>query len=156
MKDQTVISEVSRVTGVPAKTIRFYEDEGLIPRTARNESGYRVYSHGDVRRLQFIRGARLLGVSLPQIKSLLDRALGDSCAVFGEELDGVLSAQLQDVDRRIAELTSMREDILRLQDHVNHCCAGCPPDQMASECDFCGLLTEPKGGEPDAREPAAG
>lgn len=145
MKDYLTIGKVSRLTGVPARTIRFYEDEELIPRARRSESGYRLYTTGEVTRLRFIRGARLLGIDLPEIKSLLDKALGESCAVFGDELNGVLARQLADIEKRIAELTTLREDLLRLQGHVAHCCEGCPPEQLASECNFCELLTDDEG-----------
>ena len=100
-----------------------------------------------------MRGARLLGIDLPQIKSLLDKAFSESCATFGEELNVALATQLADVERRLTELTSLREELIRLQEHVTHCCDGCPPDQLASECDFCELLTEPKGGDTHARQP---
>jgi MerR family copper efflux transcriptional regulator len=147
MSDHLTIGKASRLTGIPAKTIRFYEDEGLIPLPRRSESGYRLYAAGEITRLRFIRGVRLLGLDLPEIKSLLDKALDESCAIFGDELNTVLSRQLADVEKRLRELTAVREDLLRLQDHVAHCCEGCPPDQLASECNFCELLSDKEGGE---------
>jgi DNA-binding transcriptional MerR regulator len=152
MSEDLTIGKVSRLTGLPTKTIRFYEDEGLVPPPARSDAGYRLYTSGDVTRLQLVRGARLLGVDLPQIRSLLDKALGETCAVFGDELNQVLATQLVDVERRIVELTTLRDELVRLQAHVTHCCEGCPPGQMAAECNFCELLTPSKGGEPDAHE----
>ena len=156
MNEELTIGKVSRLTGIPAKTIRFYEDEALIPRPRRSESGYRLFSPRDVTRLQFIRGGRLLGIDLPQIKALLDKALSDSCAAFGEELNGVLAKQLQHVELHLRELTALREELTRLQSHVAHCCEGCAPDQMAAECNFCELLTDERGGEEDACEPEHG
>ena len=141
MTEDLTIGKVSRLTGVPTRTIRFYEDEGLVPRPGRTDSGYRLYTPRDVTRLRLVRGARLLGLDLPRIRALLDKALAATCADFGDELNLALGEQLADVERRIAELTSLREDLISLQDHITHCCEGCPPDQMAAECDFCDLLT---------------
>jgi DNA-binding transcriptional MerR regulator len=152
MTENLTIGRVSRLTGVPARTIRFYEDEGLVPRPRRTDSGYRIYTAGDVTRLRLIRGARVLGLDLPRIRSLLDRALGATCAEFGDELSEALAAQLADVERRIDELTALREELGRLQGHITHCCEGCLPDQLANECDFCDLLTPSKGGDTDARD----
>jgi len=144
MTENLTIGKVSRLTGVPTRTIRFYEDEGLVPRPGRTGSGYRLYTPGDVTRLQLVRGARLLGLDLPRIKSLLDKALSDTCAAFGDELNDLLAIQLVDVERRIEELTALRGELIRLQGHVTHCCEGCPPGQLASECNFCELLTGPE------------
>jgi DNA-binding transcriptional MerR regulator len=152
MSENLTIGKVSRLTGVPTRTIRFYEDEGLVPRPGRTESGYRLYSPGDITRLRLVRGARLLGLDLPRIRSLLDKALGATCADFGDELNHALSEQLEDVDRRLEELTSLRQELIRLQGHVTHCCEGCAPDQLASECGFCDVLTGPKGGDTYARD----
>lgn len=150
MNENLTIGKVAKMTGVPTRTIRFYEDEGLLPRPVRSPSGYRVYTTGDVTRLRLVRGARLLGLDLPRIKLLLDRALSESCAVFGQELNDALAEQLRDVERRIEELTTLRSELVRLQEHVTHCCEGCPPDQPASECDFCELLTLEEGGDRNA------
>ena len=64
MTDTLTIGEVSRCTGVPIKTIRFYEAEQVIPPPARTEAGYRLYTSADVRRLHLARQARLLGLVL--------------------------------------------------------------------------------------------
>jgi DNA-binding transcriptional MerR regulator len=65
MERPLTVGQLARATGVPAKTIRFYEQVGVLPVAERSESRYRQYSRRDVDRLVFIRRARALGLSLP-------------------------------------------------------------------------------------------
>jgi len=66
------ISEVAARSGMPAKTIRYYEETGLLPRAQRKINGYRTYSEQDVQSLRFIHRARGLGFSVEDVASLLD------------------------------------------------------------------------------------
>ena len=134
------IGAVAKQTGLSTKTIRFYEDKGLVPPPARSESGYRLYSEADVMRLGFIRRVRLLGLDLPAIKSLLTKVTSQTCAEFGDELTEVLAAQRREVEGRLTELNSLRDDIEALEAHVKHCCDGCDPAMMARDCTFCDLI----------------
>ncbi|HWD07308.1 MAG TPA: MerR family transcriptional regulator [Amycolatopsis sp.] len=68
------IGELSRRTGLPVKTIRFYSDEGLLPPTERSEAGYRLYDAHALARLELIRTLRELGVGLVDVSAALDRA----------------------------------------------------------------------------------
>src|SRR5436305_5950644 len=65
------IGNLAKETGVTVQTVRFYERRGLMPQPPRRESGYRDYSEGDVRRLEFIRQAKGLGFSLREICEIL-------------------------------------------------------------------------------------
>ncbi len=142
------IGKVSKGTGLPAKTIRFYEERGLIAATSRSEAGYRLYSGQDVRRLQLIRRLRLLGLGLDEVEALVGRALDADCATFGSALLSSIEKQRGAVERRIAELQELRHELEGLSRHVEHCCEGCSPDDMAAECAFCVLLIDEEGGEP--------
>ena len=65
------IGEISKASGVSTKMIRYYEQIKLIAPARRTESSYRMYSDSDVHTLRFIRGARDLGFSVEQMKTLL-------------------------------------------------------------------------------------
>lgn len=65
------IGELSDRTGVPCKTIRYYEEIGLLPPARRAQNSYRVYDDEDVERLRFIRGASVLGFTLDEIAEVL-------------------------------------------------------------------------------------
>lgn len=147
MDKRLTIGKAARISGLAPKTIRFYEDTGLLPPAYRSESGYRLYTEADVARLALVRRARMLDIDLASIKGLLDRAVSESCGEFGDELTGLLRRHKQEVERRIAELTALRDELDVLQGHVTHCCEGCDTDQMASECAFCCLIIDARGGE---------
>jgi DNA-binding transcriptional MerR regulator len=101
------IGELAARTGVPVKTIRFWEDERLVPEPARTGSGYRQYDPAAVERLAFIRQAQAAGFRLDQIRQILDIAdSGDRpCAHVGS----VIEQRLAEVDARIAELEATRD-----------------------------------------------
>jgi DNA-binding transcriptional MerR regulator len=144
MSEQLTIGDVSKLTGLTAKTIRFYEDEGCIPPVARSGSGYRLYSKGDVWRLQLLRQARLLGLPLAEIKPLITQSMDTECLAFASDLMSMLDRQKEVIDRRIAELESLRDQIAVLEGHIDHC--ECAPGQAVGDCFCCSLLLE-EGGE---------
>lgn len=76
MGDRTYsIGELSRLSGIPVRRLRFYSDQGLLPPAARAESGYRVYSDGDLARLDLILALRDAGASLDEIRRTLSHRL---------------------------------------------------------------------------------
>ena len=75
---------VSRLSGLPPKTIRFYEDQGLVSAPRRSPAGYRLYAAADVQRLQLIRRARQLGLALPEVRTLIDQAYADDCSLYAD------------------------------------------------------------------------
>ena len=144
MSKQLTIGNVSKRTGLPAKTIRFYEDEGCIPPVARGENGYRVYSEGDVWRLQLVKQVRLLGLPLAEVKPLITQSMDTECLAFAGDLTAMLERQKAEIDRRIAELESLRGQVAVLEGHIAHC--DCAPGQTVVDCFCCSLLIE-EGGE---------
>ena len=98
------IGEVSRLSGVPVKTIRHYSDESILPPSGRTETGYRLYSEVDLSRLETVRALRAAGFDLPTIRRLLAEELGprEAARLQLEALD----LQLKDLTRRRALLES--------------------------------------------------
>lgn len=86
------IGQVSRLTGVSARRIRFYADKGLLPPYSRTEAGYRVFSAEDVARLELVTALREAGASLNTIGSVLSKQA---------TLSDVLLAQLRNVEHQI-------------------------------------------------------
>ena len=105
------IGDASERTGLPAKTIRYYEDIQLV-KPARHGNGYRDYSEADVHRLRFLQRARGLGFSVEECRQLLslysdrDRASADVKAIALEHVT--------ELDKRIVELTEMRDTLADL------------------------------------------
>ncbi len=100
------IGEAARRSGLPTKTIRFYEDIGLVPAAGRDANGYRRYGEREVHLLHFIHRARSLGFSVEQCRELLalygdrDRASAD--------VKAIALARISDIDRKVAELEAMK------------------------------------------------
>jgi DNA-binding transcriptional MerR regulator len=142
------IGQVSKRTGLPVRTIRFYEAEGVIGTPARTESGYRLYSATDIRRLRLARRARLLGLPLSEVKKLSRQAFESECIEFGDQLLRSLVEQRERISRRISELQALRMELGDLEKHVRHCQTEARPGQTVVECTFCPIIDE-EGGEPD-------
>lgn len=103
------IGEVADATGVPTQTIRFYERKGLLPSPARGPNGYRRYGASTITRLQFIRSAQAAGLTLVQISSILN--LRRDGAIPCTHVRSLLSAKLDDVRARQAQLVMLEEDL---------------------------------------------
>lgn len=107
------IGELAERAGVNPKTIRFYEDQGLLPPPARRPSGYRDYDTEDERRLKFVRTAQRLGFALSEIAEILALKERDQ-RPCGYVL-GVLDRQVADIDRRLGELVALRAELIELK-----------------------------------------
>lgn len=108
------ISEAAEQSGLPPKTIRYYEDIGLVDPARRRDNGYRDYAERDVHMLRFLHRARDLGFSVADCRMLVslytdrDRHSADVKAIALNRID--------DIDRKLAELTEMRSVLATLAD----------------------------------------
>jgi DNA-binding transcriptional MerR regulator len=106
------IGELCEQTGLSARTVRYYEELGLLPGVRRRAGGRRVYGPDQLERLRFIQRLQLLGLSLAEIRELnAVHALGGSTAAMLERLDQLLAQRLRELDARIAELSGLRDEI---------------------------------------------
>lgn len=106
------IGQLAQAASVNPKTIRFYEDIGLLPQPERRPSGYREYGPEDVGRLTFIRTAQRLGLALSDIKEVMAfRERGEPPCGY---VLAVLARQAAELDQRIAELVRLRDEIRAL------------------------------------------
>ncbi|MCI5040700.1 MAG: Cu(I)-responsive transcriptional regulator [Donghicola eburneus] len=111
------IKDVSDRTGLPAKTIRYYEDIGLIT-PARGENGYRKFSENDLHKLAFVGRARHLGFSIEDCRNLL--ALWGNNGRSSADVRAIAQSHLEQIEAKLRELAEMRDTLARLV----HCCAG--------------------------------
>ena len=112
------IGEVSRRTGIKVPTIRYYESVGLLASPARTEGKQRRYCADDVARLNFIRHARDLGFEINDIRELL--ALNSQPERPCQEVDVIARRHLAEVDRRIAQLSTLRDELRRMIEECGH------------------------------------
>jgi DNA-binding transcriptional MerR regulator len=108
---QMRIGQLATLTGIPVRTIRFYEQSGLLPAPARTPGGYRDYDAAAVSRLRFIRAAQSLGLSLAEIAEVL-RIWDDGAPPCGYVTE-LLTGHVERVERRIAELIALRDELRR-------------------------------------------
>jgi len=105
------IGQASQKSGLPPKTIRYYEEIDLV-HPARRENGYRDYSDSDIHRLRFVQRSRSLGFSIDECKTLLslysdsDRASAD--------VKALASHKIAEIDRKLVELHSLRDTLVTL------------------------------------------
>jgi len=99
------IGELSRLTGLPVKTIRYYSDVGLVPETDRTGAGYRQYDHGSLIRLEFVRTLRELGLDLATVRRVLDR--GEDLAAVAAAHAEAMGAQIRVLKLRRAALRAL-------------------------------------------------
>jgi DNA-binding transcriptional MerR regulator len=113
------IGELAAKVGLTERTIRYYEELGLLDSVKRLEGGTRVYTGDDVRRLRFIRKLKLLGLSLQEMGELEGMYTRQrSNAAVLPRLVELLDAHLATVDARMIELGMLRDEIRGYREHV--------------------------------------
>ncbi|MEX0339092.1 MAG: Cu(I)-responsive transcriptional regulator [Arenibacterium sp.] len=116
------ISDVSKRCGLPAKTIRYYEEVGLVT-PDRGPNGYRDFTGSDLHRLAFLGRARALGFSIEDCRGLL--ALYSDRDRASAEVKAIAQSHLDQIDRKLEELNEMRQT---LSDLVQKCAGDDRPD----------------------------
>lgn len=116
------ISEIARRSGLPPKTIRYYEDIALI-KPQRDANGYRNFDNSDLHKLAFLARSRSLGFSIEDCRHLL--ALFEDSSRASADVKELANTHLQAIDQKLAELQSMRETLSSL---VNACAGDNRPD----------------------------
>jgi DNA-binding transcriptional MerR regulator len=124
------ISEAAAAAGTTAKTLRFYEDIGLLPGIVRTPSGYRDYPDEAVQRAAFIRRSRAAGLTLEQTRGLL--TVNDAGTRPCTHVRDRLADQLQAVDARIAELQTLRHTLTEQLQAAAAGAEGCDPARVCS------------------------
>ncbi|ANK81855.1 MAG: Cu(I)-responsive transcriptional regulator [Rhizobiales bacterium NRL2] len=117
------IGAVAEKSGVPPKTIRYYESIGLIPSADRRPNGYRSYDDIDMHTLNFIKRARGLGFSVDEVRDLLD--LWHNRRRSSASVKALAVEHLETLDRKIEELRSMRRTLATL---IERCRGDSRPD----------------------------
>ena len=127
------IGQLAKVVGVTTKTIRYYELFGLLDEPKRTESGYRLYGREDADRLEFIKKAKRLGLSLDEIKDILLLHRGEQVPCV--HVLALLDRKLEEVDAVMVELEKFRRELsnLRLESQERL-------EQLPEEARICGII----------------
>lgn len=113
-REVLTIGRAARQAGLTPKALRLYEAQGLLPPTERTQAGYRLFTPADLAILRFIRQARSLGLHLDEIREILalQRQGGQPC----EKVISVLETRIHQIDRTIADLTSLRKALAQARE----------------------------------------
>ncbi len=106
------IGEIAARAGIPAKTIRFWEDQQLLPPPARTPAGYREYDPAILKRLAFIRQCQAAGLTLEQIRQVL--GIRDGGQPPCVHVTGLITRRLAEVEARLADLARTRDQLTAL------------------------------------------
>jgi MerR family copper efflux transcriptional regulator len=117
------IGQAARESGLSAKMIRYYESIGLLAPAVRSDSGYRLYQAADMHTLGFIKRSRDLGFSLEEVARLL--TLWQDRKRASADVKQLARRHIDELDRRIGELSSLRNTLEHL---VEHCHGDDRPD----------------------------
>lgn len=133
------ISQLANRAGVPATTLRYYEEAGLLP-AERSQSGYRVYDDLSVARLEFISSAKLLGLPLEEIRDLLGVWEQGVCAQVRATMLPLVDVRIADADRRMAEMSAFSDRLVSVREELSGPApeGGCDQD--------CGCVTQAEAG----------
>ena len=127
------IGELAKATDLTTKTIRYYELHRLVEAPSRTESGYRVYGPADVERLEFIKKAKRLGLSLDEIRDvlMLHKQRQTPCV----HVLALLDRKLEDIHDIIRELEDFRRELehLRIESQVRL-------EQLPEDARICGII----------------
>ena len=116
------IGHASEKSGLPTKTIRYYEDIGLL-KPDRSDNGYRDYSMSDVHKLRFLQRSRGLGFSVEECRQLL--ALYEDKERASSDVKSIARTKLKEIERKITELRELQHTLQHL---VAHCHGDQRPD----------------------------
>ena len=127
------IGHLADATGTTTKALRFYEAQGLLALAARTSSGYRDYPRETVSRIRFIHRGQAAGLTLAQIREVLH--VRDAGAAPCHHVRQLLDSRVHQLDRQIADLQALRENVTELRD------AAAAPDPGACDpTDVCRYL----------------
>jgi DNA-binding transcriptional MerR regulator len=135
--------DMARLTRNTLRTVRFYEEAGILRPAGRSSGGHRLFSGRELERLQFISDMRAAGLSLDEIKSLLElKSKADSGKSAATEALDALNAQIDALEDKIAVFTRLRRELVRAR-QILHECQDCNnPRCFPDACDDCEVVRD--------------
>lgn len=135
--------EMARLSDTTHRTVRFYEEEGLITPVSRTEGRHRLFSRDALLRLQLALDLREAGLSIDSIRQLF--ALKDesnNAAEATAKMSGVLEDQIDDLQKRVEKLRRLQSELVAMLDVIGGCTA-CVDKRFPLDCHSCRLLERP-------------
>ncbi len=135
------IGDLAKKAGTTMRTIRYYEQLGLIAPVARTKGGFRLYEEDEVRKLRVIKNLQHLDTPLAQVKAFFDeRQHGRIASEVAPGIASLLQRQLEEMDGRIAQYQAMQAS-LRETIEILQCCSECSLEPGPDVCSRCPVIT---------------
>jgi DNA-binding transcriptional MerR regulator len=131
------IGDLARRAGTTMRTIRYYEERGLLSPSARTKGGFRLYDEGELKRLHLIRSMQRLDIPLAQVKALFEeRSQGRPAAEIAPKLSRALQAQLVTLEGKIQRCQAIQESVQRSLEILRACaeCSRVPGPESCGSC----------------------
>ena len=119
MKVGLTIGELAKELRLNPKTIRYYEEVGLLPEPRRSESGYRLYSKYEIERLRLVKRAKLLGLTLAEIREIVAYAIDGRCHALEHQLLSLVKDKLGEIDQKIEDLIDFKDNLRQYHDDLS-------------------------------------
>lgn len=135
--------EMARCSNNTLRTVRFYEEEGILRPARRTDGGHRLFQRSELDRLVLVTDMRLAGLSLDEIKRILEvKQSGVSGSEAARQATQVLSGRIEELREKLLVLTRLREDLAATAD-IMTACVDCHDTQFPSSCATCTVMTGP-------------
>jgi DNA-binding transcriptional MerR regulator len=133
--------EMARMSNNTLRTVRFYEEEGILRPARRTEGGHRLFDPSELDRLMLVSDMRLAGLSLEDIKKiLLLKRSATSGEAASHEASRVLTLRIDELKEKVAVLTRLRDDLVETK-HLVTGCLECHDEKFPDHCDSCSVVT---------------
>src|SRR5262245_53972342 len=134
---------MARPSNNTLRTVRFYEEEGILRPVRRTDGGHRLFDKRELERLTLITDMRAAGLSLDEIKQILEvKQCSSSASDAAHQATEILSKRIVELRDKLAVLARLQEDLGQTAD-VMHACLDCHDSAFPSRCDSCGVMSGP-------------
>jgi len=135
------IGDLAKKAGTTMRTIRYYEQLGLIRPVGRTKGGFRLYEEDELRKLKLIKSLQLLDIPLAQVKAFFDqRKRGRTAAEIAPPIRHILQAQLAQMEQRVVQYRNMQDSLRQTLEILGYC-ARCPREPGPDVCSICPAIT---------------
>ena len=135
--------EMARCSNNTLRTVRFYEEEGILRPARRTDGGHRLFLRSELDRLMLVTDMRLAGLSLDEIKNILEvKQSGMSGSEAARQATQVLSGRIEELRDKLLVLTRLREDLAATTD-IMTACVDCHDSRFPSSCETCSVMASP-------------
>lgn len=134
--------EMARLSNSTLRTVRFYEEEGILRPVKRTDGGHRLFDRGELDRLLFVSDLRTAGLSLDEIKEILELKKGAANAKdAAKEVRRILGVRIQELHEKLAVLTRLRDEFAQTSEIIASCLACQEPESFPEGCRDCAVIS---------------